>query len=129
MHHIIYREPLEEGKLDDMKTLCSTCHRMEHGLSVWHPFDFKLRDFNRIMARNRIPSKADELELITLVEYEDQNREVEAMFRSVAEMRIILVSRERWASWVTKPKRVWSELWPWATRKRLRLEKELLNVR
>lgn len=39
-HHVRYPARVEDTTLDDLRTLCRTCHRVEHGLPTRTPFEW-----------------------------------------------------------------------------------------
>jgi hypothetical protein len=137
VHHLVYRERLEDGILEDVITLCKRCHRSRHGLGFWS------RDFDELWirletgirtsepGREKLPTRLDFVLLMDLAETEGDHREVENMIRGKATMRIILASESMWCRWLKPDKRpARDRLWRWAERKANELKlKEIFYVR
>lgn len=130
VHHVKYRWPWESCVLGDLETLCRKCHRKEHGL----PGDFEEK-LSEIRGRilwidgpqklNLLPSQEEEIELVKLIEFDDQARAVEALFRQVATLRICSVSERSWVSWLSKSMDVKGRLFWWSQVKLQRIEDKI----
>lgn len=72
-----------------------------------------------------LPTEGEVIELVKLIEFEDQARSVEALFRQVAMMRICSVSERSWMSWLSKNREVKSRLFVWSEQKLKRIEDEI----
>lgn len=59
VHHVKYRKTFEETRLEDLKTLCRTCHRIEHGLYVKFPFDWLRGDMEKGLMKEPMSIPSD----------------------------------------------------------------------
>ena len=135
VHHEVYRERLEDVKMEELVTLCKRCHRRLHGLTVWSDFDHAERDIEMRMRypstgeHERLPAEAEFVALMGLARTQEDHRAVENLIRHKAEMRIILASSRMWDSWL-RNRDARCRLWRWAEAKAEKLKrKESLNVR
>lgn len=130
VHHLKYRWPWESCVLRDVETLCRKCHRKQHGLpgDFEEKYDSIYHRLLKIEGRGMLhflPTEGEVIELVKLIEFEDQARSVEALFRQVAMMRICSVSERSWMSWLSKNREVKSRLFVWSEQKLKRIEDEI----
>lgn len=59
VHHKIYRDDWYDTRLEDLETLCNTCHRIEHGLWVHTPLDDIRLKIKSAIGSERRPSLED----------------------------------------------------------------------
>jgi hypothetical protein len=57
VHHKVYRSDWYQTKLEDLITLCNTCHRFEHGLWVRLPIDDLYLEIKTHIGQERRPPK------------------------------------------------------------------------
>ncbi len=65
-HHTLYRDRLEDTRLEDLKTLCRTCHRMEHKKAVLCPPEIIMRNFASRVIREQYPDESEYLFLFAI---------------------------------------------------------------
>lgn len=128
VHHEVYRSRWEDGILDDVRTLCQTCHRIEHGLRVITDFDRKYRELDMKLRYEVFPTQAEQRQLVGLIVWEEEAQRACALFRNIATMRIITTSTRMWDSWLKKSSTVKGRLWRWSENKLNRLDMEVSNV-
>lgn len=124
-HHKFYRPKWEDTLLEDLKTLCRTCHRIEHGLPVRFvpsPFLIKSEETEHQLNYGILPKKEDEIELVRLAESAVDEWQVESIFRRVAGYK--LANTKVWEYWVKK-RDILHRMWQWSIEKRKRIQRQI----
>jgi hypothetical protein len=120
VHHVVYREKWEDTRLEDLQTICRTCHRIEHGLAVKFDFDWLYEELNQTLTRSDpfiYPTVLQEKQLVDLALDEQDEWKVKALFRMCAGLKIGNYGSDR-------SRQLEKRLWPWAERKLKRIKKE-----
>jgi hypothetical protein len=91
-HHIRYPKRWEDTVMADLKVLCRTCHRIEHGLPVASPFDFEFKKLqlkvNQSTSSSDLPKLRDLRMAANKVVLEWDRYELEGLIRLIAISRI-----------------------------------------
>lgn len=128
-HHKEYPDNWFDSTEEMLEVVCSRCHRLEHGYVAWweEPFEKALlviKDKNRYAQKiDELPTESEFRAAAWLSEFEDERRQVEAVIRDCAGMRMMFAGNDAWGRWLKKPVEVKRRQRAWASRRFLDLRK------